>query len=469
MSVSVTSKLSRREGFSNLIAGWSRNWWVIVTSALVLGLLAFAVSVFQSPVYKATATLYVTAGSGESNAQSAYQGSLASQQKVASYARLVTSEAVLSAALGGLASDVSIDQARKSVYAETVPQTVLLNVTAEDENPATAARVANGVSNSMVSYVKSLERPDGSDQSLAKLTVVTPAAVPSEPSSPNVLRNSILGMLAGAVLGVGLAFGRMRLDDQVRLVTDLEGEGRPAVMGVVPNADLLDAEVIDHSDPGAHASLEAYRKIRTNLTFANVDSPPRLILVTSAIQSEGKTTTAIGIATALVESGNRVLLMDADLRRPTVASRFGLNRDVGLTDFLRGEGEIHDYVQAAASGGPFVLGAGGTPPNPAELLGSERFRAGTKQLVEMFDYVIVDSAPVLPVADAAVLSGGVDGVLFVSRVGRVSKGEVALAFDELRKVGANVLGSVLNGAGSIGSGYYYYGSGYLSDRRATPV
>lgn len=227
--------------------------------------------------------------------------------------------------------------------------------------------------------------------------------------------------------------------------------------------------VITHHDPSAAAS-EAFRVLRTNIQFLGLDQPLKTILVTSASPAEGKTTTIANLAVAFAQSGMRVCIVDADLRRPMVAKTFDIDNWSGLTTALLGQKSVESTVRETTVPGLYVLPSGPIPPNPAELLGSQRMTNLLAELEANFDMVLVDTPPILAVTDAAVLAPKVGGVVLVVRSGKVDRRQALRAKEALAAVKANVLGAVLGaveGDGEDGYYYYYYGSneGQRSSRR----
>lgn len=214
--------------------------------------------------------------------------------------------------------------------------------------------------------------------------------------------------------------------------------------------------LVTHRDPGAAAS-EAFRVLRTNLQFMSLDKPLKSILVTSATPVEGKTTTITNLAVAFAQSGVSVCLVDADLRRPTVAKTFGVENWSGLTTALIGQGELDACLRETVVAGLTVLPSGPIPPNPAELLGSARMARLVAELEQRFDLVLIDTPPVLVVTDAAVLAPKVGGTVLVVRAGQVARHQAQRAKAALVSVQAQVLGVVLGAVSQEGrDGYYYY-------------
>ncbi|MBJ7289739.1 polysaccharide biosynthesis tyrosine autokinase [Williamsia sp.] len=443
------------ESVREVVSILRRGWLTVVAVGVLVGLLALGYSLIQTPEYQATATLYVTSGADD-NSQTAYQGSLASQQRVTSYTKLVDSDAVLQQAISDGGLKLSVSDAKSKLAATTTTDTVLLNIIATDSSRATASNLANAVAQSMTSYVARLETPSGGGRPLAKLTVVTPASAGDKAVTPKTTRNVALGVVVGLLIGLLGVLARARFSNKVESESDFGAISDTPVLGAIPADDLLKKKGLIDFKGGATPAAEAFRKVRTNLTFASVDRPPKIILVSSPIAVEGKTTTAMNLAAALVEAGRRVVLVDADLRRPQVDQRSGLLGHIGFTNSLRGDGELADLVQPSTVEGLWVLASGPQPPNPAELLGSKRAGTALTELAASFDYVIVDSAPVLPVTDAAVLAQWVDGVLIVARAGATKIGDLTDAYEQLSGSGTPIIGFVLTETTATKGRYGYY-------------
>jgi capsular exopolysaccharide synthesis family protein len=240
-------------------------------------------------------------------------------------------------------------------------------------------------------------------------------------------------------------------------------------LAVVPVEPPPDNRPVALSEPHEFA-VEIYRGLRTNIQFLGLDKALRIIQVTSSLPGEGKTTTASNLAVVLAQAGGQVVLVDADLRRPRLHEVFTTPATPGLTELLLGE--RLEMAVNHLEGGLHVVTAGMVPPNPSEMLSSSRVGALLADLASRYDYVIVDSAPVLPVADAIALSGSVHGVLLVAQAHRTSKHDVTEALARLERVGAPVFGLVLNRAraGSRDGGYGYgYGYGYGPRRTDRPT
>ena len=247
------------------------------------------------------------------------------------------------------------------------------------------------------------------------------------------------------------------MDRKIRTVANVEEAGAGPVIGVLPAADPLARQNRGVSeDLGVVA--EGFRQLRTNLRFVDVDKPPRSIVVTSAHAGEGKSTVSSNLAKMMAAAGQPTLLVDADLRRPSLAATFDLDPSVGLTQVLVGDVLVQDVLQETRTPNLHVMTAGRIPPNPSELLGSQRMHHLVEELSQEF-MVILDAPPLLPVTDAGLLSVQADGALLVIAVGKTAMEEVELCRKVLGQVGGRLLGSVLNLAPSRGLGAVVYGYG----------
>ncbi len=292
------------------------------------------------------------------------------------------------------------------------------------------------------------------------ITVVSEAVPPVAPIRPRVMMNTLLAAVVGAMLAVGVAFLVEYLDDTVKEPADLQVADLntvAAVQNVSLNGKGPTEGLFTVSQPRSLAS-EAYRTLRTNLQFSSPDRPLRSLVVTSALATEGKTTTSANLAVVMAQAGKRVVLLDADLRRPSLHKTFGLPNRAGLTDALVGEpGEMRSYLQDTDVENLRIMTSGPLPPNPQELLGSQRMKELIQAVQQEADIVIVDTPPSLLMADANVLAAHADGVLLVVNTGQTRRDAVQRATHGLRQVGAHVVGGVLNRVDSRGGrGYYYY-------------
>ncbi len=304
----------------------------------------------------------------------------------------------------------------------------------------------------------------------ATVTVVSAAAKPPAPIRPQVMRTTLFAAAVGALLAAGVAFLIEYLDDTVKNPEDVQSVGL-TVLAMVQRVSQDSKNGLPQlyavSQPKSLAA-EAYRTLRTNLQFSSLDTPLRSLVVTSAVATEGKTTTAANLAVVMAQAGKRVVLVDGDLRRPSVHRLFDLTNETGLTTALVEDlSALSGSLRESGVENLRVLTAGPVPPNPQELLGSQRMEDLLHKLEEEVDAIVLDTPPTLIVADANVLAARTDGVLVVVNTGRTRRAAVQQAVDGLRQVGAHLLGGVLNMVDTRGrrSSYYYsyYYSHYYAD------
>ncbi|WP_328813637.1 polysaccharide biosynthesis tyrosine autokinase [Rhodococcus sp. NBC_00297] len=438
-------------------------WIVIVLTTVIAAAASLVFSLVSTPVYEACTRLYVSTGSSSSSVTEVYQGNLASQQRVASYTQLLGGESVAQRTIDSLGLSMSPSALASKVRTTSSPDTVLIDTCVSDSNATTARDLANGIGTTFVDFVDDLETPPGGGAPLAQVSVVEPAQVPTGPISPKTTRNLALGVAVGLLLGIALAVIRDRLDNTIKDRTALADLSGVPVVGVVPFDKTIKEEAALSFAESSSGTAEAFRELRTNLQFLEVDSPPRVIVVTSAVPAEGKTTTAVNLALVLAEAGHRVALIEGDLRRPRVSKYLGLVGSVGFSTVLSGQADVEEVLQPTKFHGVDVLASGPLPPNPSELLGSEAARTVMDTLRASFDYVVVDAPPLLPVTDASVITAHADGAIVVARHGHTKRDELTRALGNLTQVGAPILGVILTMAPSRGKRDYDYRHYYETD------
>ena len=484
-----------------------RKWWIAV--AAILGLaVSLGLALSQAKQYSATAQILVQP-SGASTALGGGQA-VVTPTDVQTDLQLVTSapvQAQVARQLGG----------KPSISATEVAQTNVIAITAISGTPAQAALVANAYARAFVAYqgnaalaelgtaeaqvraqVRSLGRQITAlktaaansatqisalvnqeavlRQQLAQMQVsgavgsglelVTPAVAPTSPSSPKPKEDAALGLVAGLILGLGAAFLRDSLDDTLSSKDAAEQLSGAPVLTMVPMVASWKRRdqplVISVSHPLSPAA-EAYRSLRTSLQFARQERELRTLVVTSPAAAEGKTSTIANLGAVFAQAGERVVVVSCDLRKPRIGQFFRLDEQYGLTTVLLGEQALADVLQPVSGFETlWLLGAGPLPSNPAELLAGAASREVFAALRAEFDLVLIDSPPVLPVTDAAILSKDADGTLLVVAAGQTKRVDVRRAAEKLAQVNAPLLGTVLNEVTrQVGYGYGGgYGSGY---------
>lgn len=442
-------------------------WITVCATALIPILAAVGYTLIQTPIYQASTRLYVSTTAGSSVAD-LYSGNRLSQDRVLSYTQLIMGETLAQRTVDRLGLDMNAASLKTRVTAKSKPNTVLIDVGVLDPSPVQARDIANALSDEFVVMVRELETPTNGAPPDARVVVEQRASIPTAPVSPKKMRNIAAGILAGVMLGMGLALLRDQLDKTIKDPEVLEEITGTGVIGYIPFDKKLVADhaIAFETDNGGTA--EGFRKLRTNLQFLAVDDPPRLIVVTSSSPSEGKSTTSINIALALAEAEHSVVLVDGDLRRPRLADYLNLVGAVGFSTVLSGGATIDDVLQKTEFSNLTVLTAGTIPPNPSELLGSLAAKRVFSDLRAKFDYVIIDSSPLLAVTDGAILAAEADGAIVAVRAGKTKRDQLAHAIGTLHDVGAKLLGAVFTmlptrGSGSYSYNYYYYGGSYGDD------
>ena len=305
------------------------------------------------------------------------------------------------------------------------------------------------------------------------IRIVEKAEPPGGPVSPNKMRNYQVGLLFGLVIGLGLALLFENFDNTFKTPEDVKNHLGVPFLGMVPDVSVSAGP--DGSGRGAVTSLlgkkpnaaiaDAYRVLRTNLLFTSAETTGRAFVMTSAGPGEGKTTTLANLAAALAHNGSKVLAVDADLRRPTLHQHFGLPKSPGLSDMIVGNAAASKAIRTSRIEGLQVLPCGYLPPNPAELLGSAMMKQIMEAVRSHYDWVLVDTPPILAMADAAVVCPTVEGVVMVIAGETATKPQVERAIEQVKAIGSKVLGVVLNKVNLQKNAYYYsqhYGEYYRS-------
>jgi capsular exopolysaccharide synthesis family protein len=424
-------------------------WWAValpVVLAIAFGL--YTVS-RTDPQYRASVTFFV-ATSGETGTQGAVQADEFAQRRVNSYLELLSTDRLATKLIEASGLDLNTSQVKAMMGATADVDTVLLTATVTDPSRDLVTRMGDVVTTEFVDLVDEVEN-QGPGPASVRLEVV---------SGPNVTelpprRMLVVGIPAviGLVAGLGLAWLLELRDKTIRSEAQLRTVAPTPVLAMIPfDRRLRDAPRVRRL-PVSSAGTESFRQLRTNLDFIDVNSPVQVLVVTSSVADEGKTTTACNLASALVAAGKKVLIVEADVRRPTLNEYFKV-------------ADIDAALKPVGLEGLMLLPGGQLPPNPSELVGGEAMVQLLEALRDRFDVIIINTPPLVPVTDAAVLSAHADGVLVVVRAGKTTRHQLALAMSSLQAVGARVLGTVLNMAPAHrGSDYStHWRSGSPDDR-----
>ena len=433
----------------------------LVVLTLVGAGTAYLVTLRMPEVYLADASGYVVVGGDKQSSGDGIAAATLGGSKADSYLPLVTGRAVAQRAIESTGIQASPPEVAARVEASVAPSSVILKVTATGPTPEEARLLADAVIAATAEEANRIEKVGSTSAGSRPLVQIVPieAALPGAKIAPDPQRNLLIGAVAGLLVGYLIVFLRRQLDTRVRTVADVEELVGASVIGVVPTVAELRQEAGRGRLDQLGQAAEAFRQVRTNLRFVAVDRSPRSIVVTSANAHEGKSTISATLARVLGEAGQPTVIIDADMRRPTLATIFDRSGKVGLSQLLAGQVGLRDALQPTDQANVRLIAAGRTPPNPSELLGSQRMKALIDHLAK--DHlVILDAPPLLPVTDAGLLSGVSDGTLLVLAVGRTHKEQARLCAKIMGQVGGRIVGVVLNLAPRKGVGQVVYGHGH---------
>ena len=443
--------------FADYLVVVRRRWRLLALALIVCVAGAEASTYLQTPRFRTSTRLLVSASSSESAIDEITKRQLASQRAVA-YAQYATTGPAVAAAVAEARATTGV-----SVSATASATSPFLVIVTTSANAKAAADVANAYLVVLPRVVTALDQ-NPVNTALPKLSVLEAAGIPSTPFAPKPRTNLIIGFTLGLLLGLAAALLRESLDSTIRKSTDLEKIAEIDLLGVVVK-EYGDERLIAVTRPRCRRT-EAYRQVRTNLEFTGPAGLPNSIVVTSATPGEGKTTLAANLAVIVSHAGKEVVVVDADLRRPTIAQVFQLDQGPGLTDVLTGKMTLDEVMRPLEGERLTVLPSGALPRSPSELLGSEAMLEVIRELENRFDFVIIDTAPVLPVTDALVIAVNTGGVVLVARLAETSRSALRRAISLVNNIDARLLGVVANGAVEEEDKRYGYGYGYLSDRKA---
>ena len=505
--------------FFYLLWSWT---WLILLAGLSVGAVAYVVSIRTIPIYQTSARLLV---SDPPSTRSLDTTSMVSTQSMTgTYREMLVDWVVLQGVIDRLNLNVTPAAIQNEIIVTTISGTQLLVVTVRDPDPNRAKDIANTLGQVFADHIRELQtqRYSASQTGLAKqvsdmeqqinvttqaistvtnsaeklqlearLTqyrslyanlvtnfeqvrlaeaqtstnvVVSQPAVTTEQVIPKTNTNVLLGFLAGALLAMLVVILIDVLDDTLKNPDQIRQKLNLAILGMITIHPTEDNKPISLMQPRSPAA-ESFRSLRTNLTFSSVDKPIHRILITSTMPQEGKTTVSANLAVVFAQGEKKVILIDADLRKPQIHRRFGLSNRVGLSElFVSSWDVLPQVIQTGALPELGVITSGGLPPNPSDLLSSQKMAHILERINQDFSLIIIDTPPVLSVTDACALAPAVDGVLLVAQPGKTRMHEFQQAIQQLRSVNANILGVVLNDVdpGNRKYGYYYgrYGAGY---------
>lgn len=509
--------------------------WVILQAVVVVVLTAAVVSLLQPAVYEGEAKVLISEKDTGAALFGAVLPELSSQPErgLQTQVQLMQLRPLAEDAIRKLNLKTDAEALLKRIRVSAVGQTNIVTVTASDRDPVRAAGIANEMANQFVAWSKDYKRESlrvaseevearleeaktevielgrkinaegKSDELAAELQiatgayttlaekleqlrineqleigsgrVVSEAVVEADPVSPKPVRNGALGVAVGLVFGLGMAFLYEYLDNTIKSEDEVERCFGAPVLGHIPTDKVAKEQsrrLAIVESPGSRTA-EAYRVLRNSLDFINFQHDIKTLLVTSAAPGEGKSTVAANLAASLAQAGQKVVMMSCDFRRPTTEQFFGVTNMIGLSDVLTGSHSLKAALQRPGDEQLVVLTSGKMPPNPSELLSSKKMQELVQELEEWADWVIIDTPPLLAVADPAAVARWANGVLLVTRAGVSTREAAGNAREMIDNVGARVIGVAIwdLGEGGASSGYdygkHYYGNYYYADYYST--
>lgn len=447
-----------------------RRQWLFISAAALIGLSCAALlTLTQRPTYISAAAVFVSTENA-STAADLSLGSNYTQQIVKSYADVATTPYVLDGVITDLDLHTTSANLARTITASAPEDTVLVSIEVENEQPRQAAAIANAVANTLVRRVADLSPRTTASGTSIKTTVIQQAVPAAHPSKPNWPLNVALGLLVGFLAGVAFQILRSRLDSRIRTPDDVTSASDAPVLGATGFDPNLDRNRLVVAQSATSPTAESYRSIATNLQYLPHSSAGLSFVVTSSVESEGKSTLALNLALALAEGGKRVLLIDGDLRRPSIAAYSGLIGDVGLSDVLARRLPLNRATQSLQDSSVDVLPAGHIPPNPSALLQTDQLGLLLTEAREVYDTVVIDAPPMLPVSDASIIARRTNGVIVTTAARRTRISQLEHTLSSLALVDVPVLGVVITRLPlSDGLQYGYAGAYEYTATPATPA
>lgn len=461
ISPSSSTGGTARTVLTDYLVFFRRWWWMLIVGLLLGAVIGGIGSAMMTKQYSATAQLYVgTATTGGSS--DAYNGVMLSQKQVGTYASIASSRVLGQQVVDDLHLDKSADEVAGMITAGAYKDTVILDLHVTSDNPELSRDIANSAAVRLQETVHNLNiqtSPEG-QSGAPQIAVLNQAEAPSSPSSPNTVLYIVGGLVLGLILGALAAVVKGLTDRRITDAATLRDVVDAPLIGTISTSDsLAQNHKIDFA-AASTPSAEQLRELRTNLRFLDVDNAPKILSVTSGLPGTGKTTLALNLALALADDGENVILVDADLRTPSLVSYMGgnLQSAVGLSTALSGAADLQTVIQGTSVEGLDIVTSGPVPPNPAELLGSRSFGELLSQLSSHYDHVIVDASPVLPVTDGALVAAAADGVILTVRYRETTFDQLIETVSNLDSVNARVIGTVFTRTPANSSKKYGYGT-----------
>ena len=412
---------------------------------------------FKKPIYQANTTIVIAKSDDSNNAAATLNDINASQKLTTTYGEIAKSELVLNRVISNLNLNTNAKELNKNLTVKSVENTSILSVSVKDPNPNMSAIITNEIANVFTDEIQKIYKLDN----VSQLSV---AAVPETPANNTLTRDVILAVAIAMFTVGGFAFLKFYLDDTVKHGDDIEKTLGLSKIGTICKNEIKkkDGELVAEKYPKAIVS-ENIKSLRTNLQFTAIDKKLKTVLITSTNASEGKSFVSSNLAISFAQAEKKVLLVDCDLRKGRVHKLFGVANRKGLSDLLTDDlKNLKDYIKGTGIKNLDTITCGTYPPNPSELLASQKNKKLIDKLKKMYDIIIFDGAPVGGLADSVILSSLMDETLIVVKDSTTAKSDLYSTKESLDKVGAKLAGIVFNSVNRKSSKYYNY---YYSDAK----
>jgi succinoglycan biosynthesis transport protein ExoP len=435
-----------------LLLLWNRSWVIMLTAVLAASAAGIISVYVLQPEYDTYTTLIVGRPQNYDNGIN-YSDVLLNEKLVTTYGEIIKSKTVLNEVTDNMNLNITYKDFKKKIRVDLVSETEIIKIVVRDRNPGLAADIANEIATVFLRVIKEI-------LNIQNVQIVDIAEVPDEPVRPRPLLNTILSGILGIMLSVFFVLFHDYLDNSIKTANDIENHIKIPVIGRIPlvhkNMVMEDEKygrVFIFSEPKSIIS-EAIRTLRTNIQFLNASKKIKSIVLTSPGTGEGKSTIAVNLAVSMAQLKKKVLLVDCDLRNPTIHMYFGIPHMAGLTSLLCDNGDHRDLIEHTGIDMLYVLPSGPIPPNPAELLSTYRFTEFCEDIVQEYDMVIFDTSPIGLVSDASVISAIADGVVLVCAIKKSTIVSVEYAKSVLSDISKRLLGVVVNNIPLKKSMYY---------------
>lgn len=423
---------------------------IVLIGTLLCLLFARLATDYLPPVYESSVQMLISQGQVKSKDEpmvESYQAILLSERLATTFSQILTSRTLAERVAGRMQLQISPEELQKKVDAEVVKDTQLVKLTVTDTKPSFAKRLAD---NYAAEFIKMADEVLPSS-ALVNIRVVDKAAVPRTPIWPKPIVNLVEALVVGLSLSTGLAFVLGMLDVTVKETEEIEQLISLPLLARIPN--IKNPLLLGNEET---STAEVYRTLRTNLQYINFDQSTRTLIISSPSLNEGKTTVSHNLAVVFAQAGYNILLINGDLRNPKLNRLLNKSGESGLSNVLIGISDVESVIQDTEIDRLSFVASGPTPPNPPDLLNSDRMDNLLEYVSRDFDLVIIDCPPILAVADTPILAVKVDAVLMVSNFGRTKKSDMLAAKDMLDKVGARIIGFVINSAETTNDSRFDY-------------